>query len=148
MDKIGLAALGEEEIGGVWAHHQDALLKVKDIAFLARERRFVVAMNRFVWERAARAANGGEHERRLTGFHVDRVLSVRSRGIDRASGETVLSLLAVTFEPDEARPPSGTVVLAFAADKEVRLAVECLEVGMKDLGPAWSTPSKPSHGAA
>jgi hypothetical protein len=73
---------------------------------------------------------------------------VKSRGVDRGLGETVLSLLAVTFEPDDANPPSGTVVLAFAADKEIRLGVECLEVGMKDLGPAWATPSKPSHGAA
>ena len=68
---------------------------------------------------------------------------MQSTGIDRNARETVLELLAVRFEPR--KRPSGDVVLDFAGGATIRLAVECLEAQLTDLGPAWSTPHAPRH---
>ena len=146
METLALAALDDDDLAIISAHLQDGLLKVKDMTWLQREKQFAFVINRFVWERALRQDNAVEYERRLTGMRVDRVEAVKTRGIDRTQGETVLSLLSLRFDLDSARPPSGAIVLTFAADKEIRLEVECLEAGMKDLGPAWATGSRPSHG--
>ena len=57
--------------------------------------------------------------------------------------DSVLSLLAVRFEPSE--HPSGYVTLTFSGDASIRLHVECIEAELTDLGPAWRARSKPQH---
>ena len=69
--------------------------------------------------------------------------AARIAGIDREAGEAVLELLAVRFEPRQ--EPAGEVILDFAGGGTIRLSVECLEVQLTDLGPAWSTPHAPRH---
>jgi len=41
--------------------------------------------------------------------------------------------------------PDGTVELAFAGGGTIRLAVECLEARMQDLGAAWAAKATPAH---
>jgi hypothetical protein len=55
----------------------------------------------------------------------------------------VLSLLTLTFAPDDA--PQGTITLTFAGGGAVRLTVECIEAALTDLGAAWATARKPEH---
>lgn len=142
MDMLKLAALDEEDLAILSATLQDAVTKVEDLAYLPREKRFALAMNRFVWEKAI--AGGREpFERRRAVLRIERVGAVRTRGIDRARPDTVLSLLALRFIAGTA--PGGEIELAFAGDKDVRLSVECIEVAAVDLGGAWTTPSKPAH---
>jgi len=141
MDLLKLVALDEEDLAIVSAHAQDAVAKVADLAWLPRERRFVLTMNRFAWERGAAAAPAGERRRSVLSF--DRVAAVRSHGIARGDGAAVLSLLAVTFEPGDA--PAGTVVLAFAGGGTLRLSVECIEARLADVGGAWAAVRRPLH---
>lgn len=143
-DRLRLLALDVEDLAIVSAHVQDAVLKVGDMLWMAGERRFVLAMNRFAWE--AGADGGGRrrgYQRRRAALHFERVETVKSAGIDREAKETVLELLAVGFEARES--PSGDVVLQFAGGATLRLLVECLEGQLADLGPAWSTPRAPRH---
>jgi hypothetical protein len=142
-DRLRLFALDTEDLAILSAHVQDAVLKVRDMRWLPRERRFVLALNRFAWEAASGRLRKRQYQRRRAALHFERVESVRSAGIDRSAGETVLELLAVRFETSES--PSGDVVLDFAGGPSVRLAVECLEAQLADLGPAWSTPHAPRH---
>ena len=60
-----------------------------------------------------------------------------------ATPTSLLSLLAVSFEPKEA--PSGHVTLYFSGDASIQLEVECIEAELRDLGPQWRTRSKPQH---
>jgi hypothetical protein len=143
-DLLRLIALDAEDLTVVSAHAQDAVLKVGDISWLPQERRFILVMNRYVWERSA--APGGrrrEHQRRRSALHFDRVDAVRSTAIDRDAKDQVLELLAIRFEPTES--PSGHVMLEFAGGGTILLTVECLETQLADLGPAWSTPHAPRH---
>jgi hypothetical protein len=145
-DLLRLIALDTDDLAVLSAHVQDAVVRVKDINWLAREGHFVLGMNRFVWE----AAQGGswrkrEYQRRRSALHFARVGKVQSVGIDRKS-DAVLELLAVAFEPSEA--PSGDVLLDFAGGATIRLSVEVLEAELTDLGPAWATPIAPRHPGA
>ncbi|MCE4224589.1 DUF2948 family protein [Methylobacterium sp. C25] len=142
MELLKLAALDAEDLAVISANLQDAILRTGDLAWLAGEHRFVLVARRF-----DRSTDPGEPpRRRLVGVHFERVLSVKSKGIapGQASDET-LSLLAVTFEPGEV--PSGTATLVFAGGGAIRLALECIEIRMKDLGPVWEAEGRPDHDA-
>lgn len=139
MDLLKLVALDEEDLAIVSAHVQDAVAKVADLAWRPGERRFLLTMNRFAWERGA--APTGERRRSVLSF--DRVAAVRSHGIDRGDRAAVLSLLAVTFEAGEI--PAGTIVLAFAGGGTLRLSVECIETRLADVGGAWAAVRRPLH---
>ena len=139
MTPLKLIALDADDIEIISAHVQDAVLKVGDIAYLPKERRFVIAMNRFNWQES-RDSSG---ERRRTVLHFERVEHVRQRNIRRDSRDGVLNLLAVTFEAGSA--PAGTVNLIFSGGGAIQLDVECIEARLGDLGSAWETGNRPHH---
>ena len=144
-DRLRLLALDEEDLAILSAHVQDAVLKVGDLQWGARDRRLVVPMNRFAWEAAA-GRRRRDYQRRRSVLHFSRVDAIRSTGIDRAARDAVLELLAIRFEPSD--PPSGEIFLDFAGGATIRLTVECIEAQLADLGPVWSTPRMPRHDAA
>lgn len=145
MKQLKLIALDTEDLEILSAHLQDAVGTVGDIAYLPKEKRFVLLLNRFVWENADGRWQRS-YERRRTALHFERVEACRCRGVDPKKKDSVLNLLAVRFEPGEG--PEGHVDLVFSGDITIRLAVECIEARVKDLGPAWSTSARPSHETA
>lgn len=140
-DCLKLLALDEEDLAVLSAHVQDAVLKVGDLTYLPRERRFVLAMNRFIWEKED--ASRRTHERRRAALSFDRVRRVQTNCIRRDRPDAVLALLAIEFRPTDA--PAGEVTLQFAGGGAVRLEVECIEVRLADLGVAWATAARPVH---
>jgi hypothetical protein len=142
-ESLRLIALDADDLAIVSAYVQDAVLKVGEMIWLPREKRFVVTMKRFAWEAVMGGRRKRQYQRRLATLHFERVEWVRSIGIDPSARESVLELLAVRFEARDS--PSGEVLLDFAGGGAVRLSVECLEAQLTDLGPAWSTPHAPRH---
>ena len=138
-DTLKLVALDEDDLAVVSAHLQDAVVKIADIAWLPREKRFALVCNRFDWA----GAGQGLRRRRRTGLHFDRVLRVRQSRVRAGAEDAVLNLLAVTFTAGDA--PSGEVTLVFSGGDAIRLEVECLECQLRDLGPIWETASAPAH---
>jgi hypothetical protein len=141
-DSLKLAAIDEEDLAVISAHVQDAIVKVGDMAYLPRDRRFAIAMDRFTWEKAADGSRQ-DYERKRAVLTFDRVLAARTSGIDRKRPDTVLELLAVAFQPTEA--PAGLVTFYFAGGAAIELTVEVIEVRLADLGKAWVVAAKPSH---
>lgn len=141
MDPLKLIALDKDDIEIISTHLQDAILKVGDIIWRPAEQRLVLALNRFDWE----AANGAEprYWRRRAALRFDRVMNLKCRNLRPAEQELVLNLLAVEFAEND--PPGGTVTLVFSGGSALRLQVECLEVELVDLGPAWETVKCPHH---
>lgn len=142
MTTLKLVALDSEDLDVISAHAQDAVLKTSDVSWLAKEQRFVIAMNRFVWEEAT-GDDKSAFERRRAALHFDRVTGVRANKIDQRAKDAVLELLAIRFTETEA--PAGHVDLQFAGGGTVRLDVECLEAQLSDLGAAWQTKTRPKH---
>lgn len=143
MEPLKLLALDLDDLGIVSAHVQDAVCKVADLDYRPAEKRFVLALNRFVRD-GREGLPRRSWERRNAVLHFDRVRAVRSAGIDRGSADDVLSLLAIRFE--ETDPPAGVLELVFAGGAALRLDVECIEARLADLGGAWETRSQPVHG--
>jgi hypothetical protein len=144
-DRLKLAAFDEEDLAVISAHVQDAVLKVGDMVYLPREKRFAIAMNRFIWE-TAETGRRKSVERRRAALSFDRVLKARLSNIDRDRPDAVLELLAVSFDADDT--PAGKVTLIFAGGGAVQLEVEVIEARLADLGTAWATQAKPSHDLA
>ncbi|BDA82758.1 hypothetical protein Sa4125_03000 [Aureimonas sp. SA4125] len=148
MDLLRLDAVDADDLAILSAHCQDAVLRIDDLQFLPREQRFVLAMNRFVWEKAGGHSRFSlfrrrEYERRQAVLSFSRVSTVQKIGVDSAAKDQVLALLAMRFVPGEL--PSGSIELVFAGGSAIRLDVECVEARLADLGPAWSTGARPDH---
>lgn len=145
MAELKLIAFDADDLSVMSAHLQDAVLKVGDIAYLPREKRFAAIGNRFDWADALEDGGNGakEYMRRRAALRFERVLGAQVQGIDLARKETVISLLAVSYQPGEA--PAGDVTLHFADGGAIRLRVECIEAELKDLGPVWGVASMPKH---
>jgi Protein of unknown function (DUF2948) len=142
---LKLAAFDADDLTVISAQLQDAVLKVGDIEHLRRQQKLVMIVKRFDWE-SAEERRSANFRRRLAGIQFTRVRSVRSRNIRQDSKDGVLLLLAVNFEPAE--NPAGDIVLTFAGGGVMRLAVECIEIKVEDLGPEWETFRKPAHDEA
>ena len=145
MADLKLIALDADDLAVISAHLQDAVLRVGDIAYRPREKRFAALANRFDWVEAIKEGTERPQDlaRRQAAVRFERVLNAQVSGIDLKNKATVLSLLAIGFEPSEA--PEGNVTLVFAGGGAIRLHVECIEAEMKDLGAAWQASSKPQH---
>jgi hypothetical protein len=137
---LRLQAFDAEDLSLLSAHLQDALLRVCDLAYLPKQKRFVLGASRFDW--AAEAE--GRLERRQSALHFEWVSNVRYCGVARDRPDGVLELLTVTFEPGET-PPEGRIRLIFSGGAAILLEVECLEAQLADLGPRWPVCSRPTH---
>lgn len=144
MNALKLIALDDQDLSIVSAHVQDAVMEVSDLEYLPAAKRFVLTMNRFVWE--AKSGIFRQHnERRQAVLHFDRVLGAKASGIARDKPAEVLSLLAISFI--EISKPAGIVELIFSGGGAIMLDVECIEARLADIGGAWEATSRPVHRA-
>lgn len=165
---LKLRARDAEDLKVFAAMLQDALVRPADITYLARERRFVMVVNRFRWERPdtdpsaspaapdgdddgvqgdrqedARFADAGPrplYDRVNAGVCFDRVKRVRTRNLDPRRKDQLLSLLTLHVVP-------GAVTLVFSDDALIRLDLAGVACHMEDLGEPWPTPWRPFHEA-
>jgi hypothetical protein len=142
MNALKLVALDDQDLSIVSAHVQDAVMKVSDLEFLPSAKRFVLTMNRFVWE--AKSGLLRQHnERRQSVLHFDRVLGAKTSGIARDKPAEILSLLAISFIAIDR--PGGIIELIFSGGGAIMLDVECIEARLADIGGAWGATSRPVH---
>lgn len=138
---LKLMAEDAEDLDIIGAAVQDALLRMGDLNFDPKARRFTAMLNRFRWETAE---EGGPYERVRAALSFESVLGVKSRRVRPDAGEAVASILSIGFIPDE-EPPGGIVRLMLAGGGEIAIDVECLDAVLVDMGDAWRTPRKPDH---
>jgi hypothetical protein len=143
---LNLFAQDSDDLGVISALVQDAVLPITEMTWDRKARRFAALINRFRWEdRAAAEAAKRPVERVRALLTVADVLAVRTQGIDRQDRDTVLSILSLTWEPG----PDGTgrLVLVLAGDGAVAIAVEALDIGLRDVTRPYRAPSGkvPSH---
>ena len=161
-----LRAVDGDDLQVLSACLQDALVPLREVAFLKKEARFVMVANRFRWELgrepekpdgegagpadAPTAEAQGEDarfeddgpappfERTNCGVCFDRVERVRFRGIDPGSKHQILNLLAI-------ESGSGSIDLLFSDDAAIRLDVSGVSCHLEDLGEPWPTRWHPDH---
>jgi hypothetical protein len=138
---LRLMAEDEADLDIIGAAVQDALVRVGEMSFDKKARRFTAMINRFRWEAAG---EHGPYERIRSALSFDGVLGVKSRRVRHDSDEALASLLSIGFIPEE-EPPGGVVRLLLAGGGEVAIEVECLDAVLLDTGPTWPTPRRPDH---
>jgi hypothetical protein len=140
MEPLKFVALDNDDLEVVATHLQDAEVKVADVHWRPQEKRLVMALDRFDWLGASSAKP--EFRRCRSALRFDRVLACKCK--NKPDGkDAVLNLLTVDYQPSD--PPAGVVTLIFSGGPMLRLAVECLEVELVDLGPSWTTDVRPVH---
>lgn len=143
---LRLRALDPEDLGVMSALVQDAVFPASEMTWDRRGRRFALLLNRFRWEDAPKAEKRKrDYERVQSVLLIEDAMQVQSQGVDARDADTVLSLLDVTFDPGE--DGTGHVHLTLAGDGVIRVAVETLEVVLKDVTRPYLAPSrgKPRH---
>jgi hypothetical protein len=145
MDLLKLIAMDDEDLSVLSVQLQDAVLRIEDMAFLPRERRFAAILNRFDWLSAAGDGQGADapYERRRCALRFERVTGAQFQNLALDDKSAALELLAITFEPGQL--PGGTIMLVFCGGGAIRLNVEVIEAELRDLGPIWKTGAKPEH---
>ena len=146
---------------------QDMAVKAGDIGWSPRARRLALIGNRFRWEDAARGpGKGGSATRIRSALRFDFVGSVQRRNWP-AAPDTVLPLLAITFDdatddqsaedqagasstadgqPPEHTPATGvTLLLSFGGGAALRLQQEVLDATLEDLSGPWGATTIPDH---
>jgi Protein of unknown function (DUF2948) len=135
-EPLKLLAFDGEDLEVISAHLQDAAVKPADMAFLPREKRFALVVDRYDWC----GAQSGERTRRRSGLHFERVLGVKRSHFEQDGGDSAV-LLSISFQASD--DPAGQITLFFEGGGAIRLEVECLEAAMSDLGPAWPCGAPP-----
>ena len=138
MTHLRLAAEDAEDLQILSARLQDAVLKLKDVSWQPKKRRFAAVVNRLKWE------EGGKTRVRA-GLHFDSVLKVQSHKVKLGAEEAVIDLLAATFTPSGGEDPGGVVELVLAGGGAIRLTVECVAAELVDLTQPWAARGTPDH---
>jgi hypothetical protein len=144
-DALKLAAEDADDLIALSALVQDAVLRVGDMAFLPKARRFALVLNRYRWE-AGDARGRGERVR--AGLRIEEVAAARATRIRQDAKDAVLSLLSLTFTPaapETGAAGGGTLTLTFAGGGAIALQIEALEVHLDDLAGPWPAKARPAH---
>jgi Protein of unknown function (DUF2948) len=140
---LKLRAEDSEDLAVLSATLQDAVVAVRDLAYLAEERSFVLVASRFRWERGLRETQGtAGFERVLCAVTFDEVAGVSYRGFRRSEDDRILSLLSIRFETEGNH---GAIHLDFSGGAAIRLEVARIACRSRDLGEPWPTPWLPRH---
>ena len=140
-DGLKLVAEDEEDLAILSAHLQDAVMRVGDLAYLPKSRRFAAFLNRFCWEGCPENSVG---ERTRSGLHFNNVLKVQAMNVRQDDPDAVVELLALRFEPT-AEGGAGHVDLMLAGGGCIRLEVEAIDAALRDISEHWPARARPAH---
>jgi len=136
---LKLRAEDAEDLAVISACLQDALVTVRDLAYVPQERSFLLVANRFRWEIGLRPALGeAAYERVLCGITFSEVAAVSYSGFRRSDNGRILSLLAIRAE-------DRAIHLEFSDGAVIRLEAGGIFCRVRDLGDPWPTPWQPCH---
>jgi len=142
-ERLRLKAVDQDDLQVMAACLQDALIPLREMAFMVDDRRFLAAFQRFQWE----LSTTSEDAETLTVCHsalrVDHVDDVKYRGLDPDIDGVKLELLTMFAEPVDAG--GLDLVLLFAGDIAIKLGVSELSLTLEDFGEPAPAKHAPKH---
>lgn len=143
-DGLKLTAMEADDIDILSAALEGLITSPGEMKYHRRLRSFEITGSRFMWEkRRAGDKTAPPFHRIRTGFHLGDIQSVRSRNMDRDRATDVQELLCIEVLPKD--DGQAVIVLKFAANRSIELAVECVNASLTDFGEAWETDRMPKH---
>ncbi len=141
---LKLRAEDADDLAVLSACLQDALVPVRDLAYVPDQKIFVFVANRFRWESGSRPVPG-ERQRILCAVTFSAVAGVSYRGFRRSEEDRILALLAIRAEAESVG--ATAILLEFSGHAAIRLEVARIQCRAKNLGEPWPTPWHPRHDA-
>jgi hypothetical protein len=142
---LKLRAEDAKDLAVISACLQDALVAVRDLAFVPQDGTFLMVANRFCWEEAARAERAEvRYQRTLCGITFGAVAGVSYIGFRRSEDDRILSLLTIRSWRDG---EGHAIRLDFSGGAAIRLDVARIVCHAQDLGEPWPTQWQPRHDA-
>ncbi len=141
---LKLRAEDADDLAVLSACLQDALVPVRDLAYVPDQKIFVFVANRFRWESGSRPVPGGR-QRILCAVTFSAVAGVSYRGFRRSDEDRILALLAIRAEAGTVG--ATAILLEFSGHAAIRLEVARIQCRARDLGEPWPTPWHPRHDA-
>ena len=142
---LKLRAEDADDLAVISACLQDALVAVRDLAFVPQDRTFLMAANRFRWEGAARPERAETgYQRILCGITFGAVAGVSYIGFRRSEDDRILSLLTIRPWRDG---EGDAIRLEFSGGAAIRLDVARITCHAQDVGEPWPTQWQPQHDA-
>ena len=139
---LKLRAEDADDLAVISACLQDALVAVRDLAFIPQDRTFLMVANRFRWEGAERSEAG--YQRILCGIMFGGVAGVSYIGFRRSEEDRILSLLTIRPWHDG---EGDAIRLEFSGGAAIRLEVARILCHAQDVGEPWPTQWQPRHDA-
>ncbi len=141
--RLRLKAVDQDDLQIMAACLQDALIPLREMAFMARDRRFMAAFNRFQWERSTTPESDDDLMISQAALTIDHVREVKYRGLDQDLEGVKFELLTILAQP--AGEHGFDIALLFAGDVAIKLRVSELCLTLADFGDPWAANVTPKH---
>ena len=142
-DRLCLRARDKDDLQVIAACLQDALVPLREMAYMADDHRFMAAFNRFQWERVDRSGDVESLTLSQSALCIDHVDAVQYRGLDSELDGVKFELLTIIAEPLDVS--AHQISLLFAGDVALRLKVNDIAITLQDFGDAWAAGVVPRH---
>ena len=142
-ERLRLKAVDEDDLQVMAACLQDALIPLREMAFMVGDRRFMAAFDRFQWEGSTTTGSAEALTICQSVLSIDHVEDVKYRGIDPDIDGVKLELLTILAEP--ADDGGFDLILLFAGDIAIKLRVRALSLALEDFGDPRAARHAPKH---
>ena len=141
-NNLKLIGKNEEDLKVISAYSQDSIVAVKDMAFLKKNRIFLLIINRFMWEDIEKGIYR-QNKRIRCAIKFEGILKVKSKKINQKNRNKRLECL--TIKCNQSLSKNYEIIFFFAGGPAITLIAEYIEVAMDDLGVPWNVKHIPKH---
>ena len=141
-NNLKLIVKNQEDFKVISAYSQDSIVTVKDMAFLEKNKIFVMMINRFMWEDIEKGTHK-QSKRIRCAIKFEGILKVKSKKINQKNRNKRLECLAINC--NEILSKNYEITFFFSGGGAITLISEFIEVVMQDIGVTWNVKHFPKH---
>lgn len=146
VERLKIRAQTVEDIEVLSAIVQDGIVRLGDVHYDKKERRFVLLFNRYRWEGKRKGLfKRTPKERVRAALRFDFVDRVQSNTTLPDEKDDVLELLAIQSETSGNDNSVTQLTLIFSGGISIRLTMEVIDATLDDLSAPWPAKSEPRH---
>ena len=142
IKNLKLIARTIDDLRVISAHLQDAIVNIKDIANLKKNKIFLMQLSRFMWEDVEKGVFR-KNKRIRTVLKFENIIEVNAKNINQEKKDKFLDFL--TIETNKMPDNNYEMRIVFAGDLIIKITSEVIEVTLDDQGEAWETKNTPKH---
>ena len=143
-EKNSLKLIGKnlEDIKVISAYLQDSIVTLKNIAFLKKNRIFVMILNRFMWEDVEKGFFR-KNKRIKCVVKFEEVIKVKSQNINQKNKNRSLELLAIKCT--KSIDADCNIKVFFSGGSLITIIAENIDIILNDFGKSWNVKHTPMH---